>query len=144
MGRSLLDLAESLENRVGAINEEANKVAIKAAITVIIDLAYQTPVDESKALSNWQVGLDSPVDSPIRPYYSGFFGSTQRASAEATIAAAKQVLEKKRPGQVIFISNVLPYINRLNDGYSGQTPAGFVERATLLGRKRVRKAKFKA
>jgi len=144
MGKSLLDLAESMERRASKYKTEASELAVKVAITIIIDLAYQTPVDSSQALSNWQVGLDNPVNVPVFPYSPGFFGSTQRASAEATIAAAKQILKGKKPGQVIFVSNVLPYINRLNDGYSGQTPAGFVERAALLGKKQVRQAKLKA
>ena len=144
MGKSLLDLAERLERRADKYNKEASELAVKVAITIVIDLAYQTPVDSSQALSNWQASLDNPENVPVFPYFPGFFGSTQRASAEATIAAAKQILKGKRPGQVIFLSNVLPYIDRLNDGYSGQTPAGFTERAVLLGKKVARAAKTKA
>jgi len=143
MARSLLDLAESLERRAGAYGKEGSKLAVKVAVTVVTDLAYETPVDTTQALSNWQVALGSPVNKAIDPYFPGDFGDTQPASAAATIAAAKQILKGKKPGQTIFISNVVDYIGDLNDGSSKQTPAGFVERAALLGRKQVRKAKLK-
>lgn len=143
MARTLLDLAKSLERRADKLDEEASDAAVKVALTIVGDLAYKTPVDTSQALSNWQVAIGSPVDNSIPPYYPGEQGSTQRASAQATIEAVKAALRGKKPGDTIYLSNILPYINRLNDGYSAQAPAGFVERAVLLGRKQARNVKIK-
>lgn len=141
--RTLLELADSLEKRAAKLDDEACRVAIHTAETIVADLAYKTPVDTSQALSNWQVSIGSPVDSKIPPYYPGEGGSTRNASAQATIDAARNTLKSKRPGVTIFISNVLPYIRRLNDGYSKQAPAGFVERSVLIGRNVIKKAKLR-
>ncbi len=65
------------------------------------------------------------------------------ASAAETINQARAVLATKKPGQKIYITNNLPYIRRLNDGYSKQAPAGFVERAVLIGRKMRKNFKIK-
>ena len=143
MAKGLLDLATSLERKAKAIDEAASKLAVDTALTIVGDLAYKTPVDTSQALSNWQVSLGSPVDSKIPPYYPGEGGSTRNSSAQSTIDAAKNALKQKRPGVTIYISNVLPYIRRLNDGYSKQAPAGFVERAVLIGRKMRKNFKIK-
>jgi hypothetical protein len=143
MAKGLLDLATSLEKKAKAIDEAASKLAVDTALTIVGDLAYKTPVDTSQALSNWQVSLGSPVDSKIPPYYPGEGGSTRNSSAQSTIDAAKNALKQKRPGVTIYISNVLPYIRRLNDGYSKQAPAGFVERAVLIGRKMRKNFKIK-
>ncbi len=143
MAKTLLDLANSLERRVAKLDEEASKAAVKVALTIIGDLVYVTPVDTSQALSNWQASLNSPVDSKIPPHFPGQQGSTQKASASAALEAARSVLSGKKPGDKIYISNVLPYIRRLNDGYSAQAPAGFVERAVLVGRKHARKIKIR-
>ena len=143
MAKGLLDLATSLEKKAKAIDEAASKLAVDTALTIVGDLAFKTPVDTSQALSNWQVSLGSPVDSKIPPYYPGEGGSTRNSSAQSTIDAAKNALKQKRPGVTIYISNVLPYIRRLNDGYSKQAPAGFVERAVLIGRKTIKKAKLR-
>jgi hypothetical protein len=93
-----------------------------------------TPVDTSQALSNWQVGLNSPVDDRIPPLVPGQKGSTQAASSTAALAIAEQTLLLKKAGETIYISNALPYIRRLNDeGYSPQSDH-FVERAVLAGK----------
>lgn len=139
----LLDLANRLERKAKAIDEAASKTAVDTALAIVGDLAYKTPVDTSQALSNWIVTLDSASTQKIAPHYPGVQGSSQRASAAETINAARSVLRNKKPGQPIFITNNLPYIRRLNDGYSGQAPAGFVERAVLIGRKMLAKFKIK-
>lgn len=143
MAKDLLALAETLEAKAKAIDDAASQTAVDTALAIVGDLAYKTPVDTSQALSNWQVTLDSPAASTIAPHFPGSQGSTYRASAAETLANAKAVLQNKKPGQAIYITNNLPYIKRLNDGYSAQAPAGFVERAVLIGRKMLSKFKIK-
>lgn len=142
MAKSLLDLADRLERKAKAIDEAASENAVDTALAIVGDLAYKTPVDTSQALSNWIVTLESPSGQRIAPHFPGLQGSTQRASAAETLNLAKLVLRNKKPGQAIFITNNLPYIRRLNDGYSAQAPAGFVERAVLIGRKMRKKFKI--
>lgn len=143
MTGTLRGLADKLEKRAAKLDEQASRLAVKAAETIVGDLVNVTPVDTSQALSNWQVGTGSPVDSAIAPHFPGEAGSTQGASASTALAEARAMLKTKKPGQVIYISNVLRYIGRLNDGSSKQAPAGFVERAVLLGRRFLATAKLK-
>lgn len=143
MAGNLLDLAKRLEKLADDLPEQVSEQSKKAAIAIVTDLANKTPVDTSNALSNWQVTLDSPATSEIPPHFPGSGGNTQRASVAQTIANAIKVLESKKPGQKIYITNNAPYIRRLNDGYSAQQPAGFVERAALIGRVVLRKFKVK-
>jgi hypothetical protein len=134
--KSLLDLSNDMKKIAGSVKKEASRAAVAVAETIIIDLIYKTPVDTSQALSNWQIRLNQPVsiNKELEPYYEGEHGSTRNMSAQQAVEVAKSKLQRKKPGASIFISNVLPYINRLNDGWSKQEPAGFVERAILLGR----------
>lgn len=143
MSRSLLDLANDLEKKAAKIDADASKVAVDVALAIVGDLAYSTPVDTSQAISNWITTLEAPANFKQDPYYQGEGGSTYRASAAETINQAKAALANKKPGQTIYITNNLPYIKRLNDGYSAQEPAGFVERAILIGRNVLRKFKIK-
>lgn len=133
---SLLDLANRLEKVATKLDETASDAAVKVASEILKDLLNVTPVDTSKALSNWQIGLGSPPDARLKPYFPGLGGSTQEASANAALKAGLDVLKGKKAGVTIYITNNLPYIRRLNDGYSKQAPAGFVERAVLIGRKK--------
>lgn len=143
MANDLFKLADKLERKAKAIEEAASQTAVDVALAIVGDLAYKTPVDTSQALSNWQVSLDAPLTTFISPHYPGEFGSSQNASAQETINRAKAVLKDKKPGQKIYITNNAPYIVRLNNGHSGQQPAGFVERAVLIGRKTIKNFKVK-
>ncbi len=131
---TLLGLATRMEKMANEIEFKLSDVAVHVALYIVGDLAYKTPVDTSNALSNWQVTLSTPASSEISPYYAGSEGSTQLASASETFDVAYNVLASKKPGEAIYISNLADYINKLNEGSSAQRPAGFVERATAVGR----------
>jgi hypothetical protein len=135
MSKNLQDLANALNKKADGISKAVSDLSIKAALTIVGDLAVKTPVDTSKAISNWQVDLNREPDNQISPHYPGSDGSTFSESAAETLAKAKLVLRNKKPGMVIYITNNLPYIQKLNDGSSIQEPAGFVERAILIARK---------
>ncbi len=132
---NLRDLARRLTAKSKVLPQEANALKIKVATAILKDLLYETPVDTSQALSNWQITLGAPDAHRITALSPGERGSTQAASASAALALGLKILESAKPGESIWIQNKLPYIRRLNDGYSTQTPAGFVERARLIGHK---------
>lgn len=136
--KTLLDLATQMKAAKARVRALGNEGAIKVATAIVTDLISVTPVDSSQALSNWQLSLNVPVGSRIDAYFTGVHGSTQELSGASALAKARSILATKKPGQVIFISNVLPYIQRLNEGYSGQAPAGYVERSVLIGRAALR------
>lgn len=144
MPRTLLDLANQMDGLSKKIAQSASDAAIKVAQTIVADLAYKTPVDTSQALSNWIVQVGSAYVGKIDPHYPGEFGSTRNSSAQATINAAIAALKAKKPGEPIFIRNNQPYIVRLNEGYSGQAPAGFVEASIMIGRQTLKNFKVKA
>jgi hypothetical protein len=140
---NLNDLADRLDKINAGINKAASDIAVKVAETIVADLAFHTPVDTSKALSNWRVSLNTPISGNIGPHYPGKFGSSQKLSAQETIAEARLILKVKLPGEKIYITNNLPYIQLLNDGTHSKQPGAFVERALLLGRKISKETKLK-
>jgi len=140
---TLKGLSAMMHRLANNLPKEASKLAVKVGTVVVDDLANNTPVDTSQAVSNWQVRLGNPAVAPIFAYHLGEQGSTKAQSAQAVKTAASNAMKTKKPGIPIYITNVLPYIQRLNEGWSEQTPANFVERSVLLGRIEVRKARFK-
>lgn len=81
-----------------------------------------TPVDTGHARANWVPSVGDPFSSEV----------DGDAASQAGVA---QVLGYQLGDGAAWISNNVPYILRLNDGWSAQQPAGFVERAiaeTLL------------
>lgn len=142
MSKGFNDLANSLEKKIKLIEEAASKTAIGAALIVVEDLAFTTPVDTSEALSNWLTTLRSETSARIPARFLGEGGSTRTASASETISEARSVLAGKKPGDAVYLSNNVPYIRRLNEGYSRQAPAGYVERSVMIGRKSLKNFKL--
>lgn len=136
MGKTLLDLAKDIERREKELAKANSQRAVSFAQQIVIELATDTPVDTTEAISNWQVALNAPVATDIPPWMPGFNGSTYNYSRNATIAAAKRNLQGKTPGQSIFISNLAAHIIELNQGSSRQAPAGFIEAAILRARRK--------
>lgn len=134
--------ADRMRRRGDNVESNANRVLRRTALAILTEVVLGTPVDEGRARSNWAVGLGAaPLTGGKPPHAPGKnLGIGEGANARATIAAGSGVIGNARPGQAIFISNHLPYIGRLNDGYSAQAPAGFVETAVLSGTRVARKA----
>jgi hypothetical protein len=124
-------LATRMRERADAVETSASRLAVIGAKAAVETLVYITPVDTSEHLSNWQVRLNQAAGTPLPPFYMGKQGSTRGASAQQAIAEANGELAGKTPGQVIYISNLGPAIVRLDNGWSGQFPGGFVPRARV-------------
>jgi hypothetical protein len=109
------------------IEKNSDALVRKCALAVDATVVLATPVDTGRARANWQVELNAPA-----------IGTTTRLSpsgAESIAAARTKIAQYKggTPKAAIHITNNLPYIGKLNDGYSKQAPAGFVEKAVMVG-----------
>lgn len=142
MARTLNDLAARMEKIADSLDDKANDLKKKTATVIVKDLISVTPVDTSRALSNWIATNGQPANFSVLAYNPGSAGSTRGSSMSAALAAAMAEIANAKPGVPLFLTNNLRYIRALNDGHSKQAPAGFVERSALLGRKTVEKAKL--
>lgn len=136
LANKLFRLADDLETEARAARDETALVAVRALVAA-------TPVDTTQALSNWRVTASGSVAAYIAAHYPGSRGSTRAASAAKAIADAEDAIAAGNASQALVIFNSLPYIRHLNEGWSAQAPAGFVERALLIARSFARKRKFK-
>lgn len=154
----LLDLANEMDALANKLSVFANATGQDAASTVLNDLTQVTPIDTGTAVSNWIVTLDSPalsglilapfVPSPKGRVKHGVWvhavdpAITAQANVPQTFQAGLAVIKSKKQGQSIFITNNAPYIELLNQGSSSQAPAGFVDRAIILGEQSVKRVVF--
>lgn len=154
---TLLDLSKSMDGLLANISMFGNQTAEDVASTILNDLTQVTPVDTGEAVSNWLVTLDSPalalVLAPYAPSKKGRVKSgvwvhavdpqiTFQANAPVAFQAGLAVIKTKQPGQSIFITNSSPHIGLLDAGSSSQAPAGFVDRAIILGEQVTKNAKL--
>lgn len=125
----LLGLAKRMADIGANVERNAPKLVRKVALAVDAAVVIATPVDTGRARSNWIVETGKPATVTIEPYVPGAFGSTGPANVAAQLEHAKKILAHVKNGESVYISNNLHYIGKLNDGWSAQAPAGYVESA---------------
>ena len=91
------------------IKDGAFGVALKGTVT-------KTPFDDGIAKGNWNVAINT-ID---------YSNDESRTSGEEAINNGKGVIATFKVGQEINITNTLPYINRLEFGYSDQAKDGMM------------------
>jgi hypothetical protein len=152
----LLDLAKDMQALAVKLPIAASEVAKDVARTVLHDLTQVTPVDTGLALSNWQVGIGSAPGGIVPPFSPSPRGRvkqgvwvhsvdpivTAQANAQPTFDAGNNAINSKTVGEDIYIVNNVDYISILDSGSSNQAPAGFVDRAVILGEQVKQRAKI--
>lgn len=131
MAKTLGDLAKTMEVYATRVERNVPLVIQLVVKSLTPTLVYSTPVDTSRARVNWQAGINSvpggtlfgKPDKPPSPDYGA------RTAIDAILATA----DTYAGGGYIAIANNLPYIQKLNDGYSAQAPAAFVQLAVATG-----------
>jgi len=134
---TLKDLANRLNKVADKIEAAPSQVAAAFTFALVEELVDRTPIDTSKAMSNWLVSLNDPVLVDMEAYYEGIHGSTYSASKSEVLAFANTILGKKKPGVDLFISNAAPYIRDLENGSSRQAPLGFTQQSLRVARSKL-------
>jgi len=75
----------------------------------------RTPVDTGRARGNWQASSGQPVE-----------GVLDRLDPGGTVAVQAAAQVRAVDGEDLYLVNNLPYIKRLEDGWSQQAPQGMV------------------
>ena len=99
----------------GATNDFVQGVEISLFSSVIKD----SPVDTGRFRGNWQTSTASPatgVTIDVDP------------SGSSAISAMTSLVQSLNDGRVTFLTNNLPYAERLEYGYSKQAPGGMVRK----------------
>lgn len=102
------------------LEADINKVARTTTFLIDQFLVLSTPVDKGEARGSWQVSANTPIttDNDVKDKT----GSLSIQQAKAIIESSGTI---KYP--TFYVRSNKPYIERLNDGYSLQAPANFVD-----------------
>lgn len=111
------------------VTDGVDKAVRRVALAIDQAVVTATPVDTGRARSNWLVSVGAQIEDTIAPYAPGTKGSTAAQNVSQALEQAKGAVSGYRGGSAIYISNNLPYIQRLNDGWSAQAPVNYVEAA---------------
>ena len=100
----------------------------KVALELFKRVIYKTPVDTGRARANWQVTIGAIADGTLE---------VDDKSGGATMSKATAASAGFKAGDIIYLTNNLPYIRRLEEGgypdgpktvggFSRKAPAGMV------------------
>lgn len=146
---TLAQFSQNIRKRGSQIENAGTRVVKAVSKRSLRALVLKTPADSGKARSNWRVGIGAPATAVIEPYSPGKkLGIGEKANANAAISAgiaringvSGQVGRGRGLETAIYITNNTDYIGNLsngkglNDGYSPQAPAGFIETALTEAR----------
>ena len=132
--KTFVSLGKAIHRYGDRVEDQANALKIDTAETVARRVIENTPVDTGRARSNWIAKIGSPPSHTRRPFVPGVhLGRGERANLGASYAAIVGTFSKAKPGQPLYLKNNLKYITRLNEGYSKQSPAGFVQLGIQAG-----------
>jgi hypothetical protein len=117
---------DDIDAAFGAFARDVEETVIEFVTEIVALLQETTPFLTGHARANWVPSIGRPyitvTDQQGRRDTRGRF---TRSGAQAS-GLAEIVSYKLSQGDV-FITNNVPYINRLNSGHSTQAPAGFIE-----------------
>ncbi|AUS01429.1 neck protein [Vibrio phage 1.285.O._10N.286.55.C12] len=125
------DIAAAKLQIENVTNETIIDVVLRTHTTLVSNPPSGTPIDFGWASSNWFISVGGPTtgnggqldaDNPAAVGVR----EGQQASSVARFVTGYDYTN----GQTVHIGNNVPYINRLNNGWSDQAPAGFVDDAT--------------
>lgn len=143
MASDLKSLSKWLDKLGQRVVEGAENLNKETVVAVINRLAEATPVDTGLARSNWQVGVGvmpsgtrkpfAPIPSRWKPPYPAGGSRSERRNLLGVSSAAQGALRGYKDGQSIYITNNLPYIERLDAGHSPQSPAGWIRAGFRAG-----------
>ena len=125
----------------------------RVAKRTLISLVDGTPVDKGVARSNWRVSVGVPTRAVIPAYAPGKkLGIGERRNARAAIQAGFFAINQLRVGSfrrgtgqvgsALYITNSVPYLSRLRNGYSKQQPRDWVRVAYMEGLAEIPQAKL--
>ncbi len=107
------DITAFIKKAQGNADAAVRAVAVEVADRVI----DRTPVESGAARGNWTGGIGAPDLAKTGRLDPG--GAVTRAAVAAALASAKA-------GDVLYVTNTLPYILNLEHGSSKQAPTGMV------------------
>jgi len=97
------------------LSENADRLWRKLALNATGRIMKRTPVDKGRAINNWNVAVGRPD-----------WDTTEDVNPNATEDKFRHVIADSQFGDAMYITNGLPYIHRLEYGWSKKSPAGMV------------------
>lgn len=128
MSSNIREFTLGLDAFADEVPAEASRVQRAATLEGFRQLLQISPVDKGTFRANWQIGETTAPGDTV-PWEGGEDRVTNgNRAASAAMGRELPKIAKLGPFTISWIANNLSYAERLNNGWSEQAPANFVER----------------
>lgn len=129
--KTFSSLSKALRDRGVEVENGTSALVRKAALTGLGVVSLATPVDTSRARSNWQTTIGTPAKGTRETFGEG--------AAQVVVGEGQSVVARWKVGRgSIYLTNNLSYIKFLDQGSSAQAPSGMTASALQVMRALVR------
>lgn len=127
------DFAANLKKYAEKKNIELHKLFVAVCLRAMENIVRRTPVGDptlwqnpapkgyigGTARNSWFITNGAPADSVVE--------NAADKEGSGALQAGAQAIAQTKLGGTVYINNTLPYIRRLEHGWSGQAPSGMVK-----------------
>ena len=125
------DIAAAKLQIENVTNETIIDVTLRIHTTLVSNPPAGTPIDFGWASANWFISIGGPTTGNSGQLDADNPAAVGAREGQQASSVARFVTSYEyTSGQTVHVGNNVPYINRLNNGWSDQAPAGFVDDAT--------------
>lgn len=112
-----MSFSSDIEKIAKKLNQSIESTVRATVLELFGSIILDTPVLKGRAQGNWQTSINEPITSIV-----------DRTGEAEAIAELKNVAGGSIAGKILWLSNNLPYIRRIEfDGHSSiKAPAGMV------------------
>lgn len=108
------DMKKAISNMLG----EQQRIVKGTILATCSRIVKRTPVDTGRLRANWQASINTEA--------SGELSKTDKSGGSVINEASNKLASLQVMKDVYMLSNNLPYAGRIENGYSGQAPAGMM------------------
>lgn len=130
-------MAEGIDIIVADLRKFVRGEVVVLSVNVNADLRdappLGTPIDTGWASANWMPSIDAPFISPETEVPDDLSPAQVAAARALGLQGINELLRWDFNNGSTFSTNNVPYIRRLNEGWSNQSPTGFVQIAIERG-----------
>lgn len=112
-----------------ATREKIVDVTLRFHGTLVSNPPKGTPIDMGWASANWFISVGGPTQGNTGTPTGMGDVAARDAQQSQSVAEFISTYRNATTLPVVHVGNNVPYINRLNNGWSDQSPAGFVNQA---------------
>jgi hypothetical protein len=113
----MAEFSLAIDKWVAKAKGNADLVVRKVALDMFTRVILRSPVLTGRFRGNWQVTIGQPATGTV---------DTEDKSGAATVSKAASGVMQAKAGDVVWLTNNLPYALTLEYGHSKQAPSGMV------------------